>query len=657
MSLRNKVIKKVLKAPTQHGFSEEKWKTAFTSIPNPTEQDKALLNSALLLGSQLAKLRSELVNHQLPAGPVATQLRRAIALANRECLTAQDFFFKQQPPEISENTVLVNSILESRANLAGGLNSATLPDIVEGMVDGLRFELFDINSQNTTKKHYNNELDALKIISMRANLAIMYCALEEQWLNCLHCGYTAEIVNCVLVICPKFDEDRIKNRCIGHYRQGLLEAEHVQRFINVITKINHGVMYGVRFRKTHGKIKLSIDEISNDLYNELLIYETAAMEPDIEPYFSLPLKRLGGITCNQMLSIWKWIASICPDIADSCKWNSHIKTLADLETLAPIINRQKLIDVLAGAPQLGLSKKEITCAISNLTWRNVRDSIWHRPLIPTGSENQLCVVLSALQAPNLKRSVEYWLQEGGFDLDRRGTDYESSLRKKIKHGISKNQMLSGFVNENSIMIKNHSASEEIDLIIVLEKTILVGEIKCLLRPATAHELFQFEERISEGAIQAKRKAKFISENKQGFLEQLGEIGLTKLDPDDEYNIQPCLIINTPIGSLRTINDVPVVDEYILYRYFTHGYASMFGTIENEKNAFKAYFYKNKYEAADNLKKYLHNPDHLVHLKAGFKWSSTKSISFCEDKYILEIIPQIDVTGVMAQVENELIQNP
>jgi hypothetical protein len=110
--------------------------------------------------------------------------------------------------------------------------------------------------------------------------------------------------------------------------------------------------------------------------------------------------------------------------------------------------------------------------------------------------------------------------------------------------------------------------------------------------------------------QAQRKAAWVQRNK-GWLEKVTGRAVAGNVP----NVIPCVVINLPSGSLRTIDGVPIVDQYILDRYFGIGHGTMFVLSTDKNSGIDVHFYSNEIEAESNLKNYLHSPRHIPYRNA------------------------------------------
>jgi hypothetical protein len=86
---------------------------------------------------QLEGLREQLARVPPPSGTLRQRFRRAVGCLNRDYLTVFSRLASDPAPDIS----WVHSILQMDIPLAGDINRATPAEVVEGGVDGLRFEL------------------------------------------------------------------------------------------------------------------------------------------------------------------------------------------------------------------------------------------------------------------------------------------------------------------------------------------------------------------------------------------------------------------------------------------------------------------------------------------------------------------------------------
>ncbi|MCB0450966.1 MAG: hypothetical protein KDC97_12690 [Confluentibacter sp.] len=631
-------MNKQLKTPVQHGYSADNWKKAFNQIDNPSDDDLILFKAAIFFGDQLNGLRTILRNYPPPSGTVEQKIQRAIGYINREYLTAININIYQDD---NNSTILANQEIEKQINLAGGINSATLSDLIESIVDGLRLELqVLISNHDSTQCLNSHDIDPLQLIAKRGNFSTFYNYLEEQWLECLNLGYKVITEGDLALLIPNKSIRFAYDWAIGYYRDQALLLEFTGRYMQALKS-------GIQVEKIKGVRKKSLanngfycDYASEEVAHRIQINKLLATEQELAPYFDKKLNFLNGLSTREMIQVWSALACLADDYSSDFKDKTEPLSLTELEKLCPIITVNDVLGPLIEST--GLTKKKCLEALNNLSWRNVRDSLWNRPLVPRNNQKKFLVTLPALYLPNLRRSVEYWLaEEGGIELSLRGNHFEKQVRISLENSIKKNPILKNTGIFKKPVRPNNTSIGDIDLLVWIKNTILVGEVKCLLRPATSHERFQFDSRIKEGAIQANKKSNYVEQNIEWLLSILEDNN--KLIKSEPIRVISCVVVNTNIGALRLINNIPIVDQYILERYFEYGYGRMFAYLENEENSPKLEFYKTEDEAAELLKKYLEDPPHLSIYRKNIKHKKIYLPSFSEDyKSIVNVIPVVQI---------------
>src|SRR5262249_16854189 len=147
---------------------------------------------------------------------------------------------------------------------------------------------------------------------------------------------------------------------------------------------------------------------------------------------------------------------------------------------APIFNRSEIVDVVAQCSAVSIPVA--TAIVDALTLTGTpREEIWFRPFVPLDG-NKLTFVVAALRFPNVLRSIEEWLGFGGLDLGARGALFEQYLRKAV---ADDSRVPSVYVHPEPVATTD--AVGDIDLWIEFGATVILGEAKCSLFPASPVE--------------------------------------------------------------------------------------------------------------------------------------------------------------------------
>lgn len=181
--------------------------------------------------------------------------------------------------------------------------------------------------------------------------------------------------------------------------------------------------------------------------------------------------------------------------------------------------------------------------------------LWHRPLIAAKGGDDLMIVAGALSWGSSLRAVERWLQEGkGTDLSRtsNGERYERDLRDRVSAALAGNPILRPFTSEVRHLPAG-KGREEVDLVFRMGKTVIVGEVKCFLRPAEPSERYDYLRKIEEAAAQAKRKAEWLCANPAVIADIIAGTPLA------DIRFLPLVIVNQSNGVSWNFDGSTVID--------------------------------------------------------------------------------------------------
>lgn len=339
------------------------------------------------------------------------------------------------------------------------------------------------------------------------------------------------------------------------------------------------------------------DGYDNDaISNEMMIFAELATYYNFLGNETLP--KISNVTLYDIITVFAEIQSLIAKVYKFKKEESNdfIKTV-DLYRIS--ISKAALIEYLIR--KITFTKHQIISILDLFVHVDGAFNIYEQPLISLG-DNLLPIFLPTI-APNSLRLIDYWLEKGGFDLDSRGKLFEIHIKKTIKQEILKKRF---FINipQNCLFKSKENGQEEIDLIIELKTIIIISEIKCIKFPFEPRDFHNMFNRLKSGGSQIQRKAKFISDNIIEFKEFF---------VDSSKKIIPLLITNFPIYSGITIDDVPIIDYYLLEHYIIYGYLnkSLVGfdgvKLHKSPNPESIIYYKNEDQFSNYLPSFLKDP--------------------------------------------------
>jgi hypothetical protein len=345
------------------------------------------------------------------------------------------------------------------------------------------------------------------------------------------------------------------------------------------------------------------ESISNEMmiFAELSTYYNF-IKNEILPNFS-------GITLHDLITIFSEIQTLLNRIfiLEKLETKDFFKTLNLYKITIP---KTYLIDYLYN--KLNYSKQQIKEVINLMIYEKGTVNIWEQSLIAQGA-NLLPIILPTI-SPNSLRLVDYWLEKGGFDLDARGKLFENHIKKEMKQEILK-KGFSVNIPKNNIFLSSKKENEEIDLIIELKTIIIIAEIKCIKFPFEPRDFHNMLKRLKTAASQIKRKTKFVSENIADFTHDIIDIS---------KKIIPLIITNYPLYSGTILDEVPVLDYFLLEHYVIYGHLNKSLVAFDGKKMIKndnpdsIIYYKTEDQFSDFLLKFLPDPIPVKEIKPKVK---------------------------------------
>lgn len=341
---------------------------------------------------------------------------------------------------------------------------------------------------------------------------------------------------------------------------------------------------------------------------------------------SLPL--FDNATVDEAVSVLVAIRYIIGVVFSTMKCDKDLKMKSDFDEIPCKIRIYDLVDYIARLTTI--NKKKIKLVV-NAMMSDLESSkpqfIWPAPLYKIG-EYSLIPFYPSLNA-SLYYLIDVLLKKGGSKLEDRGKIFERFLYKKLTN--MKTTYPIYCLPDGKYGKKN---KEEIDLIISTKNSIFVGEAKCIHYSVEPREFSEARERLVKGCEQAKRKALFIEENLDFFIEKFPELG----DYSDK-EVVPFVVTNYPTFTGFNHNGVYIIDADNLVGYFNIGKLSNHNlSPKGDSQTDIIIFYDSEDEFSDNFSNYLaHNPLKEMHSKR----------IVIEDQ---QLIPDIDILQLMPDME-------
>lgn len=598
-----------LKGPNQREFSRDDWIAAYKAVASPTVADTRLFNAGLWLDEALRDTRelARQARERLKGIPRRELMRLHVGLVNFV---------------VSVDTAAAGAQTRFRFDAAEGGDAyeieATPPALdlsgaVSTFVDAARYAIAEGRSAPANgDRDWAEDGSVVGLLLATSRIGRMYSAFETAWNECLWNGWrVGQAEDGVDVIVPVDLEIEVA-RAVGDarrdslYYQAPLWARQVWRRLPEEERRRWWASERVvgAERAEDGTVTPVLGRRAFDPGNpppEFLFWQMLA---DGETGFLLdePLPRLAGLTARQLFDAWAVLASFGEVLQNMAPAPQDDPSPGDLLEHAPLIRRDRLRDSLGQAANLSAAQAQ--AALGAFVSRGTaRSDPWLEPIVAV-ADGLLAPVVAALRWPNLTRSVEHWLQEGGLDMARRGTLFEESVRRDLAR---ENRIEGVSVHPTAVQYAN-----EIDLVVRLGSTFLIGEVKCTVFPAEAHDYHTYWGILREAAEQARYRVDVLTADPKAFLDQ---IGVKDVDPDG-CRFLPLVVTNVHAGAGHQFEEVPVVDPLVLHAFFAEG-RLLSWVVEGRdgvEHARETLLYHSPREAEAAIEAYLDAPPQILRLR-------------------------------------------
>jgi hypothetical protein len=601
--------------PTQKNFSIESWKKAYNSYADHSEEDQRLFESGLWVFDKLNTIRNRL--DDIFFGKIAKSelVRYLCGYLNRSA----HIISQKQVPLVNEDTYISESLIQMKTPENVVHPHATPDELIIGAVDSIRYPLSFIESffENSTTE-IKSEYDVLTMITRTLMLGSIYDATETIWMDCLWLGkYINKMNEYELVI--DSDINAAINRAVSDYRRQSLILQFTtqsmfewQHSLSEETKRDiYRNAFEIKIERINKKKKLFFCPMQYraEIPPDFLQFRLLAEESYFHQLRTVKLPKYQNFTLDQLLSAWEIMHGVASKLFSMFPMDSGVHKLNKLLQYAPTIEKDELAKLFSQSIQI--SHEEGKQLVNFFIFPGTpREEVWFYPLVEV-DEKKVCPVISAVLHPNLLRSIDHWLARSGIDFASKGGELEKETIREFNEGLRtiENEKLKDIQIST---ISKKAFGEQIDLIIRLRNTFLIGEVKCTLYPTEPLEFYRYYEIIikSDAVPQIRRKVDFISKNREKFLEVMG---LSEKIMHSDIRLIPFIFTNHPYCVGFPIEGVPVVDRYILGRYIDAGEYDRYVLFEQNGTKTvgeKVIFYDTEKEAEDNLESYLLNPPQL-----------------------------------------------
>lgn len=358
----------------------------------------------------------------------------------------------------------------------------------------------------------------------------------------------------------------------------------------------------------------------------------------------LDLKPKGKkFSIRDLLKVWIVLCDFA-EFWSSSSGTVEFKTVTDVERVACELPSDRWFSILVEATSFEHEKiSEIMAVITAdplATSDTFKSGFWHRPLVKHPTENRLMCLIGVLAHANLIYTMEHWLRDTGMidniGKSSLGIKYEDDLRAAIHLALKSNQSIQDFKISEHAIKKKKDDDEEIDFLLRLGNKIIVGEIKCFVRPADPIQRFDYLEKLNAAANQVSRKANWAARQETLFETIFDE----KIILDD-YEFIPLIILNSGAGLGLEIDGVICTDgRWLKLILENNSYSSglMVDYQTKEKRPVFTQLYSNQADLESKFVQILKEPTGLQKYLSALVWRDFKvptssgreiAVEFCE----------------------------
>lgn len=652
-----------ISGPLRSGFTIKKWPDEYAKN-GEDDEDRNLMIAGLLIHQKANNIRSMLkvtFSNNLRA---TTKVRAFAARANHDFFAlgkmtrrAIEQLVKDHEDNNNESHLMMHQLAGIKLDLKVGA-SYSPDEIVQSIVDGTEVPLKRILEKNPDLQGNPDfsSLDWNELI-FDAHLGTLYMHIEDLWDDCLWNGYRLARHEGEFIFVPKESEWQ-KRYLASRFRLDSLNREFAAHALQAQSRPNYkyflqalGPINVKSITKAGRKQRINLSHFDVDSKDgiRLITMRAYASEPYYTDLLSESQHRLQGATLDQLLTAWIIISRASEVLLNELsvtEAGERHEPRARLPPFAPVIQIKALKTAISNACKTSLEQS--AALLDFFVFRGKSDQeLWAQPLLPVSSE-AVTPVFAAIISPNLRRIVDVWLKQVGVDLSTRGPAFELHVCATLHKEITESPLLHetcGCLERGVTFKPSGEREEQIDVVALIGRTVIVGEAKCFLEPTEAKEIAMHRLKVIEAAEQVKRKYESAVRNKDEFRNQLLNLGLKV--PED-FSVLPVVILNSAIHCGVAIDGTPIVDERIL-GVFLKGEFIELAVHESEKGfrpIKKIVLYNSAAEAGELISEFLSSPPQMKPLLDGLnsRWvpvPTTSENDWTGRYFTLDCIPKID----------------
>lgn len=578
--------------PTARAFESAAWAQALKDIQTPTRRDLDLALSALWIGVQTQTLRLKLDEPSMRGLGRRGAVALAMAQANREYLVLSHVGKRHAREAVRKGEAQLDMLAQRTVGTGRGGADMAPADLTDAQVDSLPYWLHWAGSLPDTQDA--PKLDYAALGARSAMIFSIEHGLRDLWQQALWEGWRLAGHAPSLTWEPA-DEPLARRWPVWLYRQQALDFQAAA--FDLITLAAVDGVHHPRERVLEATVVRLDDRAGRPRRfmlgrpgprspgNVRTGQERTVLEDSyVTPFLNAALPYFAGTATSCALLQQAW--AVLRDAASLLVQRLPRPRLADAEGVrrfALVVRRAELVRIIGECCKL--PEGEAAAVVDFFTAKTEDTSalfgkgLWSQPLVSLGGKN-VAIALAPLFLGSPVRRVELWLERGGLSDGLasaarkrggasgvgRGGRYEAWARDEVARALAQNPILHDAASAREAVERSGGEGEQIDLLMRVGRTLLVGEVKCLLAPAESIERFRYLGKLKDAAAQAVRKAEWVRENPGRVSAALG-IGAVS---PTFTRVLPLVVVNQGFGVGLDLNGCPIVDLRFLCLFLSDG---------------------------------------------------------------------------------------
>ncbi|MGH8450615.1 hypothetical protein [Pseudomonas sp.] len=634
MSFVKRVQYKEISRPNQRSFEPDRW-SAQIDLDAADAADKSLHQAGLWFYRAFGELRKQLSFAADKQITKKTKLLAFITHANLNAMMYEDATreIREKNTDTDPARLAMHQIVPKFSDRHGTQHS--LDEVAQADIDGLQLPIQMVLAEktDTSEPDIDTAHFHLKRVEHDYQLGALYGVLEEHWEDCLWNDYRITIDSKVFLTPgnPHFAAWKV----ISQFRRNILtHSTTTARIFNFHKQYPHKTHNELGIPRPISKVTkvqgITHYHLADDIAVErsaaatyLLIHE--AMEPYYTGYSTYQAPHLSSASINDVVKCWAVLCSLARCLLDTPQAPPTVTMDEPLlvHVAAPMVDKPALINAVCDS--LGVSRERSQALIDFLTFDHAdksdtgKNELWTQPLIPY-SDDKLLILFTPLLWGTTQRNVNIWLRQMGADLAARGNSFEIHVRHTLTHfthssPLKKYTRVMPHAFKFNLPAAGTPPYEDIDLLLLMGNTLVVGEIKCFLPPADTLSTFKHRDKVIDACDQLARKIGHIRKYEKSFRKQCLKANFPL---PAKLSIQPLVMLNGPAHCGIPYNGIPIVDTYILSAFLT-GVVRQNITASAEEGVISEehiHLYVDLAGAESNLADYLSAPPQLAYIKDG-----------------------------------------